>query len=156
MQLRRDRYTTFDDLRRPMDFVQTYNALQILNAKAMYLNSGLVLPVNQWVYLFVASYCIYGAVKLEGLFAAVMVVSAFIMLYYLAVVFTIFAKIHSISEELLHSWRKEQQNSFIRKTLTSFKPISIWIGSYYYCDQPMVLSMFQSILEGAVDLLMLG
>ncbi|CAG7722307.1 unnamed protein product, partial [Allacma fusca] len=153
MKLERNRYTTFEKLRTPDVFIRNYRMLEILHAKAMSMYSGTVLPVHQWCSLTTATYCIYCSLKMKGIIAVVSMVGAFITLYWLFVAFTIFATIHSESKAVLNSWTIQKHDLGLQKTLKTLRPIKIHVGDYSFCDHSMVVTMFKSICEGTVDLL---
>ncbi|CAG7730756.1 unnamed protein product [Allacma fusca] len=154
MKLGRNRYTTFETLRAPEVFIRNYRMLQILHSKAMSLYSGVVLPVHQLCYLTTASYCIYCSLALKGIIAVATMAGAFIILYWLLVAFTVFATIHRESQAVLNTWKVRKHDRWEQKTLKSLRPIKIQLGDYSFCDHSMIVTMFKSICEGAVDLVM--
>ncbi|CAG7732849.1 unnamed protein product [Allacma fusca] len=148
-------YTTRSRLRSAQDFILNYRALQVLHAKAMYVYSPIVLPANEWSYIFLATYSIFGAVRSDGIMALIFMSSGFLLLYYLFTVFLVFSKVYQTSESVIRSWKREKHLPWVSKALKSLTPITISVGGHYFVDHGMMLQMYRSVLKGTSDLLMI-
>ncbi|CAG7724881.1 unnamed protein product, partial [Allacma fusca] len=122
--LKKGKYTTTSRLRLVQDFILNYRALQVLHAKAMYVYSPIVLPANEWGYIVLATYSIFGAVRSGRLVALIFAGSGFLLLYYLFTAFLMFSKVYQTSESVIRSWKREKHLPWVSKALKSLTPIT--------------------------------
>ncbi|CAG7725297.1 unnamed protein product [Allacma fusca] len=149
-------YKTSSSLQTPSNFMKTYRELQILNANLMNIYAPFVLPATQWTFMLVSVFTIYGFIKLSGLVAFVMCVTAIAIVIFLLVMFTVLAEVEVRSREALISWRCHSESKILRTFLRSTKSIRFYVGTFYYVDSAMVLTMLKFIIECTVDLIMLN
>ncbi|CAG7717669.1 unnamed protein product [Allacma fusca] len=148
-------YTTSSCLRTPSNFMKTYRELQILNANVMNIYSPLALLAAQWLFMAVCILNIYGFIKLSSPFDIIMGVTAIGLLLFLVVLFTILALVEVRSSEVLRSWNYQRQTKILKTFIPSTTSVRVYIGTFYYVDQGMVLMMLKFITECTVDLIVL-
>ncbi|CAG7719213.1 unnamed protein product [Allacma fusca] len=154
LELGRETYTTNDDLRTPSNFMKFYRELQILNGN--YMNTfAIILPASQWLYVILSVYYIYGFIKLSGSISFFSFAAATNLVTVLVVLFTALAKLEVRSREVLLSWGCQGQSQILNRFVRSSKSIRSYIGTFYFVDHAMVLTMLQFIAESTVDLLVI-
>ncbi|CAG7828981.1 unnamed protein product [Allacma fusca] len=155
LDLGRKTYKTSGRIRTPSNFMKLYRELQILNVNAMNIYAPVVLPTVQWLFSLWVVFCSYGFLKLSGLFAFTTCVCVVGLLLFLVVLFTILAEMEVRSRTVLTNWAGQGQSKILEKYLRSCKSIRVTMGTFYYADHGMVLTMLSFITESTVNLLVL-
>ena len=94
----------------------------------------------------------YGAIKMTGPKAISMGVVAGVILLYFMTFFNSLSKLHTASQRLLHGWKTGDR--YVRKFTRSCRPLSVYVGGYYYISQTTVLVLYGIIVNVTITLLL--
>ncbi|CAG7716295.1 unnamed protein product [Allacma fusca] len=148
-------YTTKNSLRTPSNFMKLYRELQVLNVNACNVYSPLALPATQWLFSIWIIFCIYGCIKFSGPFAFIMFVGAINVIVALVGILSLMAEVDVRSKQLLRSWNGHSKSDLLKHFIRSSQSIRLYIGTFYYIDHGMVLTMLKFISECTVNLIIL-
>ena len=79
---------------------------------------------------------------------------ASLAILYLRMAYKVLAQFFDISQATLQSWKQSSQDQWFRRFLVSCQPIKMKIGSLYYVDRGMVLTLLAIIVDSTVSLLL--
>ncbi|CAG7730384.1 unnamed protein product [Allacma fusca] len=101
----RKMYKTKSYLRSEMEILQEYRLLQVAFKRSLPFYSSLSLPGYQFLSTVTAVFSIYGAIRMDGLFAITLLGFAFLFLMAAVVVFSLLGKYNEVSTNLIRSWK---------------------------------------------------
>ena len=130
-----------------------YRTTQILHKKANYVYA-IILPGHKILFLLACIRSIYGAMKIQSGVRVLLAIVASLILVYLRVTFKILSQFFDLSRECLHAWKRSTQDGCFKRSLKSCQPLKMQIGSFYYVDRGMVLTLFSIIVDSTVSLLL--
>ncbi|CAG7787060.1 unnamed protein product [Allacma fusca] len=148
-------YNTKPELRTTLHFMKVYTEIMILHSLAREIFCPIVIPSHQWIFIVLASFSIFGSIRFKDKFAVLLMLIGALVTGYLVFAFTMFAYVRKSSLETLRSWKRSRYTPAFRKFLKGCKPFQVYVGSYYFIDMGMVLSMLQGISEMTVNFLVL-
>ncbi|CAG7692572.1 unnamed protein product [Allacma fusca] len=113
------------------------------------------MPAHAGCFQMIAVLGIYGALRSKGLTSLALALESLMLISYLIMAFSAFAHVRKASEMMLVSWKQKQQSKYERTVLRSCPPLQIPVGSFYFCDRGMLVTMLQRIFENVVNLLVM-
>ncbi|CAG7829580.1 unnamed protein product [Allacma fusca] len=114
-----------------------------------------VLPSYKFAVLVGIVVSNYGFVKLGGWPKYMRGLRAVYNIAYALFNFRAFARVNSVSKETLQGWRQVCLRDLDRKTSRSLMTLRIHIGSLYFVDTVMILTMVHTVIEFTVNMLVL-
>ena len=146
-------------LRRSLKF---YRCLQLHTNNFNRLFAAFNAMLHGIVIIFVI-FCVYGALRMEGILAVALAYLGFWALVTYIVVATSYAEIHRRSVKLLRSIRRAMNGRTGRRTegggialeIRSIRELCIVGGSAYYFDKTLVLTIVEVVLVQSVNLLIM-
>ncbi|CAG7710719.1 unnamed protein product [Allacma fusca] len=137
------------------DFLKIYREFNVLQKEAQCFFGPIVLPSFQICAMIIATYSIYGAIRLHGIIIIFLGFLGFIVLLTLLVGFTRFGHVYMHSLDALEGWKVNCRDKRFTKILKSFAPIRIRFQNQYYADPGLVLTIFATIFQSVVNLLVI-
>ena len=96
-----------------------------------------------------------GSVWTEGAGAIRIFLVAMLSFYVLVTVWKGLGDVYQNSVEVLATWSQQEGNSLLlRKFIRSTRPVRVEIGSYFYADRSMVLTLLDIITQNTFSLLL--
>ncbi|CAG7829813.1 unnamed protein product [Allacma fusca] len=145
-------YYTLDSLRSSPNFIHTWRCLEWIQKEFNHIFCPVVLLANKWIFIFLCVYNFIVVMKVGGIVAGVSILSALACAGELVIVFTFLGMINQTSQEVLGSW-KTQPGTHLQKSIRSMRSLRIYVGTFYFADRGMVLTMLRAVLELTASIL---
>ncbi|CAG7822645.1 unnamed protein product, partial [Allacma fusca] len=140
--------------RSPSQFQKEFQRLQILQGLYNMLWSASNVGIEV-VTLGAASLSFYGAVRLSGTRAVHQLVVAVFGTTFLINIWDNMGHVSEISSEILQSWNGMDGGAvWFKKYLKSLQPIRVYIGSFFYADRGIKLTILSILLDQTSSLLL--
>ncbi|CAG7823338.1 unnamed protein product [Allacma fusca] len=153
LRLYLNHYDTKGNLRTVEEFTKLYRAFQILHHSVTDVWSPLVVPAHSWLFVAISSLGLYIGLRFTGIALILGLAVGTNVLNYLIFVFTKAANLRESWETTLRSWRRQNHSLYFRKFLKSCQPEKINVGSLYFCDKGMVMTMIECVFKNTITLL---
>ncbi|CAG7821480.1 unnamed protein product [Allacma fusca] len=140
--------------RNPSWFQKEFQRLQILQGlyNTLWSTSNAGIEV---VGLASASLAYYCAVRLTGTRAVHQLVVAVFCTTFLINIWDNMGKLSEISSEIIQSWKGMDGGAmWFKKYLKSLQPIRVYIGSFFYADRGIKLTILSILLDQTSSLLL--
>ena len=136
----------------PATWAERYKCMQLLQIRANEIFKYPLVSIKV-MFLLAAIRCVYGMVKMEGLFRIFNFNAATTLLIFLAVAFKALGAVYKKSVEELFQHRRVLNNKWFRRFGRSCRPLKLEIGGLYFVDSPMSLTMGSFVIQNVANLL---
>ena len=143
---------THENMRSAAAFIHLYRTLQVQHAVFHRCFRYMFLTSNKAMFSAVAVLGMYGAIKIPGPRAISMGGVAVTILLYFKTFFNTLANLHTASQRLLES--RKGGDRYMRKVTRSCRPLSVYLGGYYYVSHTTVLVLCGVIVNATITLLL--
>ncbi|CAG7670669.1 unnamed protein product [Allacma fusca] len=156
---RSSKYTT-GHLRGRMIKLQIYQAVRIVMIFWNGVFGAVIIPVLQLLssFLIVIGFC--GAIRMEGFQSLALAFGSCCLLTFVVVGFSILAEIDLRSSQLIYEWTSEEFaencSKWFQCKVKSLPPLKCVIGSMFFVDKPMILTLVGSLVDNTVTFLIMN
>ncbi|CAG7784778.1 unnamed protein product, partial [Allacma fusca] len=133
-------------------FASEYLRLQRLQGFYNYLWAN----VNIWYEVGLIMGCMlgnFGAVRYDSVRAVQQAFAGVILAYHLLHIWGKMGALNETSKCVLSTWECQKSDIWFRRFLAAAKPIRVELGSFFYADRGIKLTILATILENTMTLL---
>ena len=143
--------------------LRLYRDVQLLMCELNQVYGMLIIGAKILLILF-AVFCMYGGIRFEGALAMCLAWIGFSTTTYLAMMLNTMGEFREKSDHALRQWKREMADSgpghgvnmhWLRRTLRSMPVTGINVGSFYFMDKAIVLTIFRIIFDAVTNALLL-
>ena len=134
-------------------FYEEYRRLQIMQlyTNKLWSTTNILYEI---IFITGAVLGFYGSVRLKGARALQQICVGIFYFSTLIHLWKNMSEVYETSVELLHGWKDMIKDKWFRRFLQSTRPARMNIGSFYYADREIILTIMQIIMNNTCTLIM--
>lgn len=134
-------------------FYEEYRRLQIMQlyTNKLWSTTNILYEI---IFITGAVLGFYGSVRLKGARALQQICVGIFYFSTLIHLWKNMSEVYETSVELLHGWKDMVKDKWFRRFLQSTRPARMNIGSFYYADREIILTVTQIIMNNTCTLIM--
>ena len=132
-----------------------YNSIRLLVDMCSSVLLSILLPVQKCMVVGLVVFCVYSAVRLHGFLALSLSIMGLILGVFITLLFSTMAEVYESSRAIKSEIKRRGLCHKKKHKIESSLPyIRYWMGSMYFVDRMLTLTLARTIIEFSITFLL--